>query len=188
MERGLVIAGDSHRVINAEQLDPTLPIDDPTALVSPDALAYILYTSGSTGQPKGVMQSHRNVLHHIRCYTNSLRITTSDKLTLLSAYGFDAAVMDIFGALLNGATLCPLNARDNELSELRSLIRRDEITIYHSTPTVYRHLLSGLGEFWKPSKLRLVVLGGEEVQQRDVELFTKHLPDAVRHGQRLWTD
>ena len=86
--------------------------------ISPDSLAYILYTSGSTGQPRGVMQSHRNVLHHTRSYTNSLRIAPDDKLTLLSSYGFDAAVMDIFGALLNGAALLPADVKEESCERL----------------------------------------------------------------------
>ena len=76
--------------------------------VSPDSIAYILYTSGSTGLPKGVVQSHRNVLHFMRVYTNNLGLYHGDRLSLLSSYGFDGAVMDIFGALLNGATLVPV--------------------------------------------------------------------------------
>ena len=66
---------------------------------TPDSIAYILYTSGSTGVPKGVVQNHRNVLHFMRVYTNNIRIQHGDRLSLLSSYGFDGAVMDIFGAL-----------------------------------------------------------------------------------------
>jgi len=51
--------------------------------VLPDTLAYILYTSGSTGQPKGVMQNHRNVLHFIRNYTNKLHINAEDKIDIV---------------------------------------------------------------------------------------------------------
>ena len=80
--------------------------------VEPDRLAYILYTSGSTGQPKGVMQNHRNVLHYIRVYTNNLHLNADDRLTLLSSYCFDASVMDIYGALLNGATLYPIDIKE----------------------------------------------------------------------------
>src|SRR5690606_5204004 len=83
------------------------PEHAPELTVDPATPAYILYTSGSTGRPKGVVQSQRNVLHHIRTYASRLRITPHDRLSLLAAYGFDAAVMDIFGALLSGATLYP---------------------------------------------------------------------------------
>jgi non-ribosomal peptide synthetase component F len=103
------LSKNTYQIINIDDLDFTAPVDNINLSVSPDTVAYILYTSGSTGQPKGVMQSHCNVLHHIRVYTNNLYISPDDNLTLLSSYSFDAAVMDIFGALLNGATLCPLN-------------------------------------------------------------------------------
>ena len=73
--------------------------------IDPERQAYILYTSGSTGQAKGVMQSHRNVLHFTKTYTNNLHISEQDRLSLLPTYSFDASVMDIYGALLNGATL-----------------------------------------------------------------------------------
>jgi amino acid adenylation domain-containing protein/FkbM family methyltransferase len=140
--------------------------------VLPDTLAYILYTSGSTGQPKGVMQNHRNVLHFIRNYTNKLHINAEDKFTLFSAYSFDAAVMDIFGALLNGATLYPINIKEDSLANpVKEFIKKQEMTIYHSTPTVYRHFISTLMEEDRFPKLRLIVLGGEEVYKSDVDFY-----------------
>ena len=142
--------------------------------VGPDALAYILYTSGSTGQPKGVVQTHRNVLHFIRVYTNNLHISSNDRLTLFSSYSFDAAIMDIFGALLNGATLYPLSPREESFAEIAAWLRTHEITIYHSTPTVYRYAVSTLGGTAVFPKLRLVVLGGEAVYKRDVELYKQY--------------
>src|SRR6185503_1307764 len=131
---------------------------------------YILYTSGSTGQPKGIVQNHRNVLFHIRNYTNNLHISAGDKLTLLSSYGFDAAVMDIFGALLNGATLCLFDIRDQGVARLPEGLREEGITIYHSTPTVYRYFLGSLTGREEFPRIRLVVLGGEEVYKSDLEL------------------
>jgi len=161
-------------VIDVNEMNGAAPTDDPDVDVSPDALAYILYTSGSTGQPKGVMQNHRNVLHHMRCYTNNLHIVSDDKMTLLSSYGFDAAVMDIFGAVLNGATLCPLDVKAGDSSALRKWIVEEAVTIYHSTPTVYRYLFAGASGKENLSTLRLVVLGGEEVRKTDVDLFKRH--------------
>jgi len=145
-------------------------------VVSPDDTAYLLYTSGSAGRPKGVLQNHRNVLHFIRAYSTNLRLSADDRLTLLSSYSVDAAVMDIFGALLNGATLCPIDIREAGLVGLRVRLRRDGVTVYHSTPTVFRHLTgASAGEELAPS-LRLIVLGGEEVRREDVEAYRRSTP------------
>ena len=141
--------------------------------VAPEAAAYILYTSGSTGRPKGVVQDHRNVLHHIRAYTNSLHIGPGDRLSLLASYGFDAAVMDIYGALLNSATLCLLDIRDQGPLGVPAWLEAEGVTIYHSTPTVYRQAFEWMEADRQLSSLRAVVLGGEECLPRDVDLFRR---------------
>ncbi len=173
--------------------------------VRPDNVAYILYTSGSTGQPKGVMQNHRNVLHHIRAYTNNLHLNCDDRLTLFSSYCFDASVMDIYGALLNGATLYPIDIKEDGLEDLSRYLADQRITVYHSTPTVYRYFINtvtqtsnngdqvstvsgpgsrrglparrGAGDRVTLPDLRLVVLGGEKVVRTDVESYQRHFSD-----------
>jgi amino acid adenylation domain-containing protein len=146
--------------------------------IEPDRLAYILYTSGSTGQPKGVMQNHRNVLHYIRLYTNNLHLNVDDRLTLLSSYCFDASVMDIYGALLNGATLYPIDIKQEGLNGISQQLIDEKITVYHSTPTVYRYFVNQVAQpLTEFPNLRLVVLGGEKVTRTDVELYQKHFSD-----------
>jgi amino acid adenylation domain-containing protein len=156
-------------VINIDELPSAETFDVRPPQVSPEAVAYILYTSGSTGTPKGVMQSHRNVLHFIRAYTNNLKITRDDRLTLLPSFGFDAAVMDIYGALLNGAALYPMNLKEEGFDEVINSIHENSITVYHSTPTVFHSLAYRVGER-APGRVRLVVLGGEEARRSDAEL------------------
>lgn len=176
------LARDDVHVINIDDSDPAeISIELPA--IEPDRLAYILYTSGSTGQPKGVMQNHRNVLHYISVYTNNLHINSGDRLTLFSSYCFDASVMDIYGALLNGATLYPIDIREDGMANLPQELNAAGITIYHSTPTVYRYFTSATEERGAAvppgetlSHIRLVVLGGEEVTRADVELYQKHFP------------
>ncbi|RKZ83584.1 MAG: non-ribosomal peptide synthetase, partial [Candidatus Parabeggiatoa sp. nov. 1] len=160
------------RLINIDELETARNENHST--VSPDTIAYLLYTSGSTGRPKGVIQNHRNVLHFIRTYTNNLHITADDKLTLLSYYSFDAAIIDILAALLNGATLYPVNLKEDRFATLSAWLIQQQITIYHSTPTVYRHWLKTLTGEENFSPIRLVVLGGEPVYKSDVDGYKKH--------------
>src|SRR5213075_3269684 len=70
------------KVINFNKLG-NKAASDVDVSTAPQALAYLLYTSGSTGQPKGVMQNHRNVLHFISAYTNNLHLAAMDRLSLL---------------------------------------------------------------------------------------------------------
>ncbi|MCC7330519.1 MAG: AMP-binding protein, partial [Gammaproteobacteria bacterium] len=116
---------------------PPLPGD-------PDAPAYILHTSGTTGTPKAICQSQRNVLGLIGSWSTQLGIGPEDRLGLFSGYGYDAAVQDIFGALLNGASLHLLDLRGGSSApELVDRIADERLTLLHFTPTVYRYLFGG---------------------------------------------
>ncbi|MBN2192218.1 MAG: amino acid adenylation domain-containing protein [Polyangiaceae bacterium] len=165
------LAGEAWPVIEAET---TGSAKTPFPTVDPRDPAYILYTSGSTGKPKGVVQNHRNVLHFIRAYSNNLELAASDRLTLLSSYSFDAAVMGMYGALLNGACLCPRSVRDVGFAGIAAWLRDYEVSVYHSTPTVYRHFLAECADDERFPSVRRVVMGGEPVVPRDVELFKRH--------------
>jgi amino acid adenylation domain-containing protein len=163
-------------VASLDRLKPGSSGFTPAPPVGPETVAYVLYTSGSTGRPKGVVQNHRNVLHFMRAYTNGLHICANDRLSLLASYSFDAAVMDIFGALLNGATLCLWDVKTRGVAGLAEWLEKEEITILHAVPTVFRAFAGTLNEQQGFPKVRLVVLGGEEARRGDVELYRRHFP------------
>jgi amino acid adenylation domain-containing protein len=168
---------EKYSVENLDRRRPGSCASPSPTQTGPDAAAYILYTSGSTGRPKGVLQNHRNVLHHIRAYTNSLHLRAEDRLTLLGSYSFDAAVMDIFGTLLNGAELCLWDLKTQGVAGLAQWLDREQITVLHAVPTVFRAFAASLTERQKFSAVRLVVLGGEEVHRGDVELYRRHFAE-----------
>ena len=116
-------------------------------------------------------------------YTNGLHISADDRMTLLYSCSFGASVSDIFGALLNGASLFPFNLREEGMTELASWLMREEITIYHSVPTVYRHFIGALTGDETFPKLRLIKLGGESVRKKDLDLYRKHFqPECIFHA------
>ncbi|MBI5804932.1 non-ribosomal peptide synthetase, partial [candidate division TA06 bacterium] len=142
--------------------------------------AYIIYTSGSTGKPKGVYQSHRNINHFIGNYAKDLKITHQDRLTMISAFNHDAAVMDVYAGLLTGATLFPLDVRTqlNDI-DIADWLKKEKISIYHSVPTLYRHFVGGFDEKTDFPDLRHIVLGGEAVVEQDIKAFRRYFPGAT---------
>ncbi|KDN19611.1 beta-ketoacyl synthase N-terminal-like domain-containing protein [Amycolatopsis rifamycinica] len=157
--------GGSARVVRAgEDGTDTAPLPVPGP--DPDAPAYVLFTSGSTGTPKAVAQTHRNLLHVVDNQITTLGITAADRVSLLASFGFDAAIPDLYPALLTGAAVVPIDVRAHGVAHAARELARHEVTVYHSTPTVYRYLLDAL-EGDLPS-VRTVLLGGEQATYADV--------------------
>ncbi|RYU95882.1 AMP-binding protein [Emticicia agri] len=143
----------------------------------PEDIAYIIYTSGSTGIPKGVYQNQRNLLHDVMQYTNSVHLNENDRLTLLYSPSVGGANRDIYGALLNGATLVINNLKLNKLYDLSKFLRKERITIYHSIPNIFRTFL-----LLKPDKsdletVRLIYLAGDRIYNTDVDLYKSFFTD-----------
>ena len=179
-DRAQQIAGRELPIFVVDELGAEGERENLERQIPPDAIAYLLYTSGSTGAPKAVIQTQRNVLHFIRSYTNALHVSAQDRLTLLSSYGFDAAVVDIFAALLTGASLHPIDLRSEGFTGLATAISGDGITIYHSVPTVFRHFEASLRDSQRFPNVRTVVLGGEEALRTDFEAFRRRFSrDAI---------
>lgn len=140
---------------------------------TPDDIACIFYTSGTTGEPKGVFDTHRNVLHNIMRYTNSLSICARDRLSLLQSPAFSGSVSSLFCALLNGATVYPIDMKQESNGGLTAWVQKHKITIFHSVPAVFRRLTIGTQQF--PS-IRVVRLEGDRSSKQDFARFLQHFP------------
>lgn len=165
-------------LLDMDELDPAFSPENPKVSLAAASLAYIMYTSGSTGQPKGVVGTHRSVLHDIRRITNSLHITMQDRQTLIRSHGFSGTVRDIFGSLLNGASLHPLNLVEEGIEKLADWLSEEKITTYRSVVSVFRSFVSTLRGGEQFPSLRLVYVGGEPAHKRDVALFQRHFSES----------
>ena len=169
--QAIELAKGTRKIIEVENESHTFPSGNPSLHISPDAFAYIYYTSGSTGKPKGVVDDHRNVLHNVMRYTNNLQITSDDRLTLLQSCGFSGAVSNVFCSLLNGAALFPIDLRRVGIEGLAQCINSENISIYHSVPTIFQQLLC-TGQNFK--SLRIIRLEGDRATLQDLTLFQKN--------------
>jgi amino acid adenylation domain-containing protein len=165
---------DVSRLTTIDQLEAGNSIENLGLSISPDDLTYIVYTSGSTGEPKGVIQNHRNGLHEAMLYANGLHISAYDRLALLYSCSASQGMKITFGALLNGAALCLFNLEQEGIRHLADWLIRDEITIYFSIPIVFRQLTSTFTGHETFPKLRLIQLGSDSVTAKEVEGYKKH--------------
>ena len=164
-------------------MDEAVAADCPLA---PDTLepragddpCYIIMTSGSSGAPKGVVQGRDNVLGAMDYYARRLDITEQDRLLYLSSFSHDGAVEDIFPALLRGAAICPFDLKSLDIRMLGRWIAEQEITVYHSVPTVFRYFTASLGQNDRFPSVRVISMGAETIEPADLQAMARHFPNA----------
>ena len=132
--------------------------------------AFLFYTSGSTGIPKGVILPHRAITFDILRQTHDLAINRSDRFDLLFPFCFSAFLAPTFGALLNGASLHVLDTR-SRLHRLPMWLLQQRITVSTMTVTTLRELCRLVSRSGQWSELRLVSVGGESLEASDVRTF-----------------
>jgi amino acid adenylation domain-containing protein len=153
-------AAGYHVLVAGGDLDAELerhPATAPAVQVGPRHLAYVLYTSGSTGLPKGVLVEHGGVCNTIATFSRLYENGPESRVLLFAPLHFDASVLDVFTALANGGTLI-VAPREETIpgDELTSLMARKRVTHAKFTPSALA------ATPWADlPELEVVILGGE---------------------------
>ena len=148
---------------NANELDSII-LEENKCKVDSSDLMYVLYTSGSTGIPKGVMVEHRSVVNLIKWFSQVYEIDSTTSSLLLANYNFDVSIEEIFGTLLNGGTLHIVSNEDKtNIRKLREMIEDKKVNIINTVPTLLRPLLE---DNEKIDQIKTVISGGEKLDNK----------------------
>jgi amino acid adenylation domain-containing protein/non-ribosomal peptide synthase protein (TIGR01720 family) len=147
--------------IDVRRLSGDLPSTNPSLRVNRENACCVIYTSGSTGTPKGIVLPQLGVIRLVR-NTDYIDITPADRFSQIANSAYDASIFEIWGALLNGASVSIVD-RETALSasRLEERLRRDGITVLFLTTALFNQLAREQSAFFEG--LRCVFFGGEAV-------------------------
>ncbi|HLK98321.1 MAG TPA: amino acid adenylation domain-containing protein, partial [Hymenobacter sp.] len=137
------------------------PTTNPGLAIDPARVAYILYTSGTTGQPKGILVSHGNVAK-LALEEKVIGVEPTDRVLQWSNLVFDGSVYDLFGSLLNGACLHLISQEQaRDVSQLATLIPAEGISVSFLTTALFNNLVDY--DVQALRGMRRVLFGGQQV-------------------------
>jgi len=161
-EHASFFAGEKWNVLTIENALLCEPLDECEIVENPNSLAYIIFTSGTTGVPKGVMITHHAANNTIRDINERFDVGSSDAAIALSQLDFDLSVYDIFGVLSAGGKLVVLSEDTKKEANVWKQIASDQkVTLWNSVPALFEMFTIVAGDKASSIPLKTVMLSGD---------------------------
>lgn len=159
------ITNESLEPLDQSKFDDSLP-------------AYLLFTSGSTSSvQKAVVQTRNGLMGQMIHHAHDLKLTSEDRLLVISSIAHDQALCCIFGALTAGASLFFYDMRSHESDRFLQFIKSNKITVFTSIPSAFACLFENTDLHFKADTLRLVRFGGEATHASHVRIYQRITTD-----------
>ena len=165
----------SCRILKFESETMTRSTENPSIEIRPEQTAFLTYTSGTTGRPKGVMKSHRQLRRAAAIHSEAMQYTETDRIPLFAMISTGLGSTGLW-SLLNGAMLCPFPLQTRGVTGLADWIIDRGLTAYVSTSSMFRTLVKAIDDRLVFAKVRAVTLQSEAVTSNDFRAFQQHFP------------
>ncbi|MEH1843055.1 MAG: amino acid adenylation domain-containing protein [Nostoc sp.] len=157
---------DSSKAINL----PEITADDP---------AYIFFTSGTTGIPKGVLGCHKGMAHFLNWQRQTFEIGQQDRVAQLTGLSFDVVLRDIFLPLTSGATLClPEEGHNLEPTKILNYLEHEQISVLHTVPSLAQSWLANVPSGVSLRNLRWLFFAGEPLKETLIYRWRDAFPES----------
>ncbi len=164
--------------LNIDQIPADMARCDLELEISPNSIAALYYTSGSTGIPKGSIQTHRTLLHFAQDEINGYKMGRDDRQALLTGCHYSWSISIILGTILSGGTLNIYDISTAGLAGLTAWLSQERITILQIIPSLLQQLV---GENIQSDEqlfpyVRILTVGGETTLHSHLEIWRRYFP------------
>jgi amino acid adenylation domain-containing protein len=170
------LASGNGEIVYYDDLVAHQSIANPRSRTRGEQAAALGYTSGSTGHPKAVIQTHRQFWRNTEIHSEAMQYSASDCLPLFGSISGGQGLTMVFTALRNGAVLCPFPVAAKGVTGLAKWMTDLGITVYASSASIFRNFMRTIDSDFKFTGVRAVRLSSEPATSDDFKMFQRHFP------------